>query len=292
MKIFSRRNSILLVLAALAVLAVVGLRTFLAGPYLQQAIATYLAKEYDLQTTIGSYGGDLFRTFLFEDVLFTQGPPEDLQLSVAIRKLKVRYFLPALVRGLEPFLDTLVISVDGVVARLNIPPASGKESPEAPFELAQYLPASLPRLQIEDALIHVQAEDFAFSSAKTSLFIGAKEKGSQALQLTFPDLESTIARQSLPLSSLGLRLRYSPQSLVLTELEVNHIPVAGAARADFNTQANTIGISGRFDLEQGGIDLTAEGGASALALQLQVDKWPLPAKLIRLAAPSLPPVRG
>jgi autotransporter translocation and assembly factor TamB len=290
MKFFSRRTLLLLALAAFVVLAGVVLRTFMAGPYLDRAISAYLDKEYGLHTTIGSYGGNLVRSFLFKDVVLSQKQADAPQLHAAIDTIRVRYFLPALIHGLDPFLKTLVISSAGVECRID---SRGKApETEVPFRLEKYLPASLPRLQIKDAAITILADTFSFTSVKTSIKIGAAQGGSQPVLLSGADVELKIAGMALSLASLRARLSYAPQILALEGLDINGAPVAGQARAEFNTAANTARVSGRFGQAPAHVAFTGEGGANALTMQVDFEKWPLPAKLIKEAAPSLPPLAG
>jgi hypothetical protein len=290
MKIFSRHKSLLLFLVVATVLTVILLRTFIVGPFLARAITGYLDKEYGLYTTANSYGGDLFSNFIFKNVAISRGNPDDPQLHIAIDTVRARYFLPALVRGLDPFLDTLAISVKG--AEIGINSRTRKKSAKAPFRLEDYLPASLPRLQIEDSALTVEGDDFSFISAQVAINIRPPEAGSQPVLVTLADIEAKIADSDLPLSTLKVKLAYSPQTLAFGKIIVNGTPVAGRAKVDFNTADNRIQVSGRFDQTPAHLNFTGRGGTDILALQLNLEKWVLPAKLLKATAPSLPPMAG
>lgn len=290
MKIFSRRNSLLLFLAAATVLTVVALRTFIAGPFLTRAITDYLDREYGLYTTVNSYGGDLFTNFMFENVVISQGNPDDPQLHIVIDTVRARYFLPALVRGLDPFLDTLAISVKDADVRINT--RTKENGVEAPFLLDDYLPAGLPRLQIKESTLTVVGDDFSFTAAQLAVNISPSEAGSQPVLVTLADIKGKIADSAQTLSTLKVNLAYSPQALTFKKIIVNGTPITGQAKVDFNTSDNSIQVGGRFDQGPAHLNFTGLGGADILALQLNLEKWPLPEKLIKATAPSLPTMAG
>ncbi|MBU0681612.1 MAG: translocation/assembly module TamB domain-containing protein [Proteobacteria bacterium] len=290
MKFFRPRHIFFFSMACAVVIAVVLLRTFLAGPYLSRAIIAYLDTEYGLQTTVGSYGGDLFSNFAFNEVVISQGQSDNPELYLAFDTVRARYFLPALIRGLDPFLETLVLS--GTGGEIRVDARSKGTSAEEPFQLADYLPASLPPLKIKDVSVTVLADSFSCTSAKTSVKIDKVQGGSQPLLVTITDFEAKIAENDLPLSSLKISLAYSPQTLAVDKIMVNGKAVQGRTQVDFNTVDNVVQVSGRFEQGPAHLDFTGHGNEKDLALQVNLDKWPLPERLIKAAAPSLPPLAG
>ena len=187
--------AILTVLAAGLLAAAWAGRDRLLAPPLEALIRALLRQEAGLEVAIDSLSGSYFRDVEIRGLKTVRPAPAGPVSTLAVRRIHLRYRLPALLRGVDHFLATAFIAVESPHVEMDLDRVEAP-APAADAGRRAALPAVLPGLQISDGElvltsepVRVRGEDLCLRSSTTAG--GSRLK----IDLTAGRLEATRRRQ-------------------------------------------------------------------------------------------------
>ncbi|MDZ7641276.1 MAG: translocation/assembly module TamB domain-containing protein [Desulfurivibrio sp.] len=269
----------LALIAGLVALLLTGLylgREHLLGPRLLAAANARLGPSLGIELSAAAITGDYLRELELTDLrshpVTAPGTADrvPLQLSLALDTVRLRYSLPALWHGLDTFLATLQVTIDGGSGELALPAASEPTS-QAPAATRPALPP-WPALVIKDLDIKIATTDMVLQLAALNLQLQGIDQASQAasqpllppwrLNLQSPRLELLKGGKRLLRSPLQAALHGDHRALVLESLHLGALLTQASGRLELpTTSSGDWQLAAALELAGGHLELTGRAGA-------------------------------
>lgn len=234
-----------------------GLRTMIISRGADMIMAR-LAADGGPRITIGSISAIGLSGLRLQDINSVP-PPDSAIKTLGIRQAAINYFLPSLLHGIDSFLATTTIDIDGVQLELDFDRVESDTSGRIPGIL---LPAVLPRVRVADGSLRIRTMGRTAVLDALSLSVDPPGNTGPMQLIGLAVGQASILdpeKQTTPVA-LSLDLLYSPseiqiQSLLIDRrqfIETGYLDLAGIAqgraggRLSIRLGDGTLDLSGRM----------------------------------------------
>jgi hypothetical protein len=168
----------------------------LFAPRLEALIRETLREETGLEVAIGSVSGSYLRDLEIRDVRTLRPSPAGPVSTLAVQRVRLRYSLSALLRGLNAFVAAAAIEADSLHLDIDLDKLQAAGPAATDSSLPGAFPAVLPVLRLRNATIVLSLGDYRVRCEGGELETSAAPEGRIALELSLPRMEAS--RRSHP----------------------------------------------------------------------------------------------
>jgi len=262
----------------------------LIAPYAVAFLERAIASNLGLQVSIGHLGGTYFSDVEIENVITVKRATEGPVVFFELRRFKLAYHLPDLLKGLPTFLAGSNMELDGASLEFDLSKTAdtAKNNEVLAGEL---LLQQLPKITVSDSSIRIHGRGYATSFQGISLT--ARHQGPTASRIRFQVAEWSWSHPNLDNGSVDLDadFLYTDGRLIFTHLLVGKHTFIESATIDLKELPDKMLFEARLNLAGGQIETKGRLEKTQLQVRMAGKDIDL-SRISGLLASNIPPFRG